>query len=83
MRGELPFPDKVLQTIHNLCATSADLARASDEIASVLQRDRFEIESILDNYKAEGFTENFIDGEGKKRYYLNRKGIVKVCSLFT
>ena len=28
MREELPFPDKVLQTLHNLCATAADLAGA-------------------------------------------------------
>ncbi len=83
MREELPFPDKVLQTLHNLCATAADLARPGNELASVLQRDPFEIETILDNYKTEGFTENFIDSEGRKRYYLNAKGIIKVCSLFT
>ena len=33
MREEIPFPDKVLQTLHNLCATAADLARKGDEIA--------------------------------------------------
>ena len=83
MREELPFPDQVLQTLHNLCATAHDLARTTYELASVLQRDPFEIESVLDNYKTEGFTENFIDFEGKKRYFLNSKGIVKICSLFT
>ena len=83
MREDLPFPDRVLQTLHNLCATAADLARPGNEVASVLQRDSFEIESVLDNYKTEGFTENFVDSEGKKRYYLNAKGIIKVCSLFT
>ena len=83
MREELPFPDKVLQTLHNLCATAANLARPGNELANVLERDPSEIESILDNYKIEGFTENVIDSEGKKRYYLNAKGIVKVCSLFT
>jgi hypothetical protein len=83
MREDLPFPDKVLQTLHNLCATKADLARQGNEVASLLQRDPVEIESILDNYKTEGVAENFVDSEGKKRYYLNAKGIVKVCSLFT
>ena len=34
MREELPFPDKVLQTLHNLCATAADLARRGDDVAS-------------------------------------------------
>jgi len=83
MREELPFSDMVLQTLHNLCAIAVDLARPGNELAIVLQRDLFEIESILDYYKTEGFTEKFIDSEGRKRYYLNGKGIVKVCSLFT
>ncbi len=83
MREELPFPDKVLQTLHNLCATAADLARRGDEVARLLQMDPNEIESILDRYNAEGFAERFYDNEGKKRYYLNGRGIIKVCSLFT
>jgi hypothetical protein len=48
MREELPFPDKVLQTLHNLCATAADLARRGEEVARLLQKDPREIESILD-----------------------------------
>jgi hypothetical protein len=83
MREELPFPDKVLQTLHNLCATAADLARRGDEVARLLQKDTSEIEGILDHYKTEGFAESFYDNEGKKRYYLNGRGIIKVCSLFT
>jgi DNA-binding PadR family transcriptional regulator len=83
MRDELPFPDKVLQTLHNLCATAADLARRSEEVAHIIQRDQAEIESILDRYKSEGFAESFYDNEGKKRYYLTGRGIIKVCSLFT
>ena len=83
MREELPFPDKVLQTLHNLCATAADLARRSEEVARLLQKDPNEIERIFDQYKAEGFVESFVDNEGKKRYYLNGRGIIKVCSLFT
>jgi hypothetical protein len=83
MREELPFPDKVLQTLHNLCDTAADLARRGDEVARLLQKDPQEIEQILDKYKNEGFAESFYDNEGKKRYYLNGRGIIKVCSLFT
>ena len=83
MREELPFPDRVLQTLHNLCATAADLARRGEEVARILQRGQTEIEDILDRYKSEGFAESFIDNEGKKRYYLNGRGIIKVCSLFT
>jgi hypothetical protein len=83
MRDELPFPDKVLQTLHNLCATAADLAKRGDEVARILQRDPAEIEGILDDYKNRGFAESFYDNEGKKRYYLTGRGIIKVCSLFT
>jgi DNA-binding PadR family transcriptional regulator len=83
MREELPFPDKVLQTLHNLCATAPDLARRGEEIARILQHDQGEIEGILDKYKSEGFVESFFDNEGKKRYYVTPRGIIKVCSLFT
>lgn len=83
MREEIPFPDRVLQTLHNMCATAADLARKGDEIAKFMQRDTSEVESVLDRYKSEGFTENFVDNNGNKWYYLNAKGIIKVCSLFT
>jgi hypothetical protein len=83
MREELPFPDKVLQTLHNLCATAPDLARRSEEVARILQHDQGEIDSILEKYKSEGFTENFVDNEGKKRHYVTARGIIKVCSLFT
>ncbi|MFB3889059.1 MAG: hypothetical protein ACE14S_06170 [Candidatus Bathyarchaeia archaeon] len=83
MREELPFPEKVLQTLHNLCATAADLARRGEEVARILQRDPAEIEGILDKYKTGGFAESFYDNEGKKRYYLTGRGIIKVCSLFT
>jgi DNA-binding PadR family transcriptional regulator len=83
MREDLPFPDKVLQTLHNLCATAPDLARRSEDLSRLLQVDQGEIENILDKYKSEGFADSFYDNEGKKRYYLNGRGIIKVCSLFT
>jgi len=83
MRDELPFPDKVLQTLHNLCATAPDLARRSEDLSRLLQTNQGEIENILDKYKSEGFADSFYDNEGKKRYYLNGRGIIKVCSIFT
>jgi len=83
LREELPLSEKILQTLHNLCATAPDLARKSEELSQVLQIDVNEVERILDNYKSEGFTESFIDNEGKKRYYLTGRGIIKVCALFT
>lgn len=83
MREELPLSEKILQTLHNLCATAPDLARRSEELSQVLQVDLSELEKILDGYKAEGFAESFMDNEGKKRYYLTGSGIIKVCALFT
>ena len=83
MREELPIAEKVLQTLHNLCATAPDLARRSDELSQILQIDMGEVEKILDNYKAEGFVERFTDNEGKNRYYVTGPGIIKVCALFT
>jgi DNA-binding PadR family transcriptional regulator len=83
LREELPIPEKILQTLHNLCATAPDLARRSEELSQVLQIDLNEVERILDNYKADGFVESFTDNEGKKRYYVTGSGIIKVCALFT
>jgi DNA-binding PadR family transcriptional regulator len=79
----LPLPEKILQTLHNLCATSADLARKSEELSQVLQVDQNELERILDDYKRQGFAESFVDNEGKKRYYLTGSGIIKICANFT
>jgi hypothetical protein len=42
-----------------------------------------DVEKTLDNYKLEGFVESFADNEGKRRYYLTGRGIIKVCALFT
>ncbi|MCJ7422938.1 hypothetical protein MUP01_01540 [Candidatus Bathyarchaeota archaeon] len=83
MREELPLSEKILQTLHNLCATAPDLARRSEELSQALQVNVGELEKILDGYKAEGFAESFIDNEGKRRYYLTGSGIIKVCALFT
>jgi hypothetical protein len=80
---ELPLSEKILQTLHNLCATAPDLARKSEELSQVMSIDLNELERILDNFKAEGFAQSFTDNEGKKRYYLTGSGIIKVCALFT
>lgn len=83
MREELPVSEKVLQTLHNLCATAPDLARKSEELAQVLQLSVTDVERILDGCGCEGYVESFADSHGKKRYYLTGKGIIKVCALFT
>jgi len=83
LREELPISEKLLQTLHNLCATAPDLARKSEEMAQVMQLNITEVERILDNYGSEGHVNSFMDNEGKKRYYLTGRGIIKVCALFT
>jgi DNA-binding MarR family transcriptional regulator len=83
MSEELPLSEKVLQTLHNLCATSPDLARRVEELSQVLHVDVNELERILDDYKRQGFAESFIDNEGKRRYYLTGSGIIKICAIFT
>jgi len=83
MREDLPVSEKILQTLHNLCATAPDLARKSEELAWLLQLSVVDVEKILDGYCCEGYVESFTDGQGKKWYYLTGKGIIKVCALFT
>ncbi len=83
MREDVPLPEKLLQTLHNLCATAPELARRSEELAQVFQLNVEDVENILNNYEAQGYTKSFIDDEGKKRYYLTGTGIIKVCSIFT
>ena len=50
MREEIPFPDRVLQTLHNLCGTAADLAWKGDELAKFMQIDPNEVESVVMNH---------------------------------
>jgi DNA-binding PadR family transcriptional regulator len=83
MSEPLPLPEKILQTLHNLCATSPDLARRSEELSQVMQVDLGELERILDDYKRQGFAQSFMDNEGKKRYYLTGSGIIKISAIFT
>ncbi len=83
MREELPLSERILQTLHNLCATAPELARRSEELSQVLQIDVGELERLLDDYRNQGFAQSYVDNEGKKRYYLTGSGIIKVCALFT
>ena len=81
--GELPLPEMVLMTLHNLCATYEDLAKKTPELAESLRMDVSEIDRILGKYESEGYVRSLMDSEGEKRYYLTGAGIIKVCSSFT
>jgi hypothetical protein len=75
--------ERVLITLHNLCATRGEWARGSDELAQVLQVDVNEVNRILDGYVSEGYVVSFADHEGNKRYHLTSTGIIRVCSSFS
>ena len=81
--GELPLPEMVLMTLHNLCATYEDFAKKPNELAESLRMDVSEIEKILSKYEFEGYIKSLVDNEGSRRYYLTGAGIIKVCSSFT
>lgn len=83
MSKELPLSEKILQTLHNLCATSPEMARRNDELSQILHVDVNELDRILDDYKRQGFAESCTDNEGKKRYYLTGSGIIRICAIFT
>jgi len=83
LREDVPLRERLLQTLHNLCATTPELARRSEELAQVFQISLEEVENILNGCESEGYTKSFVDSEGKKRYYLTGTGIIKVCSIFT
>jgi metal-responsive CopG/Arc/MetJ family transcriptional regulator len=75
--------EKLLINLHNLCATSGEMARRPDELAQMLQADVNEVNQILDRHVSEGYAVVFTDHEGKRRYYLTSRGIIRVCSLFS
>ncbi|MEM2912430.1 MAG: hypothetical protein QW146_07995 [Candidatus Bathyarchaeia archaeon] len=75
--------DKTLLILHNLCATHQDMAKRSDELAQVLQRDINEVNQILSKHEADGYVRSLVDNEGNRRYYLTNVGIIRVCSIFT
>jgi DNA-binding MarR family transcriptional regulator len=75
--------EKVLITLHNLCATSGDMARRPDELAQMLQVDMNQVNQILDRHVSEGYAVSFTDHEGNRRYHLTDRGIIRVCSLFS
>jgi DNA-binding PadR family transcriptional regulator len=80
---ELPLSERILITLHNLGATTADMAKKADELAQFVQADINEINPILDRLVSEGYASSLINGGGNKKHYLTRTGIIRVCSLFS
>jgi DNA-binding MarR family transcriptional regulator len=79
----LPLSERILISLHNLCATSNQMAVRSDELARILQVDVNEVNQNLDRFISEGYISAFHDNEGNRRFYLTNTGIIRVCSLFS
>jgi hypothetical protein len=80
---ESPMSERVLISLHNLCATSGDMAKKGEELAQILQTGQDEINRNLDKHISDGYVEGFYDNEGNRRFWLTSKGIIRVCSLFS
>jgi hypothetical protein len=80
---DLPLSERLLITLHNLCATSGDMAKKSYELAQILQTGMDEVNQNLDKHVSDGYVATFTDNEGNRRFYLTNTGIIRVCSLFS
>jgi hypothetical protein len=80
---DLRLSERLLMSLHNLCATNGDMARKSEELAQILQTSIDEVNQNLDKHISSGYVASFYDNEGNRRSYLTNTGIIRVCSLFS
>jgi hypothetical protein len=80
---DLPLSERLLISLHNLCATSGDMAKKNEELAQILQTSIEEVNQNLDKHVSGGYVASFYDNEGNRRSYLTNTGIIRVCSLFS
>jgi len=69
--------------MHNLCATSGEMARKSDDLAQILQTDVNTVNQNLNKHVSDGYVADYRDNGGNRRFYLTSKGIIRVSSLFS
>jgi hypothetical protein len=79
----LPLSERLLISLHNLCATSGDMARRSVELPQTLHTNVDEVNQNMDKHVSDGYVAAFTDNEGSRRFYLTNTGIIRVCSLFS
>jgi len=80
---DLPLSERLLITLHNLCATNGDMARKSDELVQILQTGTDEVNQNLNKLISEGYVADFTDNERNRKFYLTSTGIIRVSSLFS
>jgi DNA-binding MarR family transcriptional regulator len=80
---EASLSERLLITMHNLCATSGEMAKKSEDLAQFLQADVNTVNQSLDKHVSDGYVADYRDNEGNRRFYLTAKGIIRVSSLFS
>ncbi|MGC8614261.1 MAG: hypothetical protein ACP5UU_00300 [Thermoprotei archaeon] len=76
-----PNEDNVLIKMHNAGLITSTRARSIEELASLLALDARYIRQAIEKALAQGYLESTADGRTK--YFLSKKGIMFVSSLFT
>jgi len=80
---EASLSERLLILMHNLCATSGEMAKKSEDLAQILQTDVNTVNQSLDRHVSDGYVADCRDHEGNRRFYLTSKGIIRVSSLFS
>ena len=80
---EASLSERLLITMHNLCATSCEMARKGEDLAQILQADADTVNQDLGKHVADGYVADCRDHEGNRRFFLTSKGIIRVSSLFS
>lgn len=80
---EASLSERLLITMHNLSATSGEMARKSEDLAQILQTDVDTVNQNLDKHVSDGYVADYRDHEGNRRFYLTGKGIIRVSSFFS
>lgn len=83
MDDDIPVSDKLLLTMHNLCAVRPEIAKTVEELSETIRMAVDNVTGILSRFEGEGYVKSLTDQNGHKKFYLTGKGILKVCSSFT
>ncbi|HEV51453.1 MAG TPA: hypothetical protein ENO31_02835 [Thermoprotei archaeon] len=81
MSQKVPNEDNVLIRMHNAGFITSAKARSVEELAGILSVDVRTIRQVIERAVAQGYLESIADGRTK--YFLSKKGIMFVSSLFT
>lgn len=79
----IPISDRLLLTMHNLCAVRPEIAKTEEELTNIIPIALDNAQNILNGFEREGYVKSIVDHQGRKRFYLTGMGILRVCSSFT